>query len=187
MDGSGHAFHIGPGRQHGAETMERERDDELGENRTDAAALGGGVVAIAMTMFAEEGPYDPVGLVVAVTLALLIFGYVGGHPRKSVPQSLAFGAVVGIVSIPVWGFLAETWKAWPWTGTHEKAVYVAWHALHDETHNPILESIGEPSTVSDWATCVAWAIVTLLVAGADRPRGRALLRNAWSAVNPNSP
>ena len=130
---------------------------ERSESQTDAAALGGGIVAVAMTMFADPTPYDMLSLVVALTLILLLVAYLGGH-RRDWPRRLAYSAVLSIIFVPVWGFVAENWKLPLWT----KAVPVA-----------------NESTVSDGATVAVWlvtaAIIFLLDAAwhSDRPSGGA--------------
>lgn len=138
--------------------------------KTDAAALGGGVVAIAIAIFAEPGPYDLIGVVVAVTLGLLIVGHVWNNDRGPL-QSLAFGGVCAIVLLAIWGYFADRYKLPIWTDAHQKAISDAWWALHGPEHapphNPLLESIGEPSTVSEPAALAFWALAALAVAAID--------------------
>lgn len=138
--------------------------------RTDAAALGGGVVAIAMAMFAEPGPYDLIGVAVAITLGLLIAGYIATTARGRW-QSVAIGGVAAIVLLPIWGYFADIYE-WPiWTDAHQQAIRDAWLEAHRATappHNPLLERIGEPSTVSERAALLFWLLATLAVAALDR-------------------
>lgn len=84
-----------------------------GEPNTDIAALGGGVVAIAMTIFGDEGPYDWFGLAIAGTLLLLIVAYVLPHERKGLKR-WAVAAVLGLVCAPITGYVMER-QAGPWT------------------------------------------------------------------------
>src|SRR5690242_12295544 len=74
-----------------------------GEGRTDIAALAAGAMAVAISMFLISGPFDALGAMVAVTLTLVIIGYVWKH-RRSILQSLAVAALLGIVAIPIAGF-----------------------------------------------------------------------------------
>ena len=80
--------------------------DGRAEARTDIAALSAGVVAVAVSMFVVPGPFDVIGVMIAITLALLIVGYVWDHPRDR-RQSLAVAALLGIMAIPVVSFAVE--------------------------------------------------------------------------------
>jgi hypothetical protein len=93
------------------------------ESKTDAAALGGGVVAVAMSMFADPSPYDLFGFIVGLTLLSLIVGYIGHHAR-SWGESIAIAAVLGIVAVPIIGYLAEAGTAESSFG--DKITTVAW-------------------------------------------------------------
>jgi hypothetical protein len=122
--------------------------NETGDSPTDAAALGGGVVAVAMTMFADPTPYDILSLVVALTLIILILAYVGSNYRRH-PQRLAYSAVLAIIFVPIWGWTAETWKLPIWTKTAAAAA-------------PGADPLASESTVSDEATVAVWALATAL-------------------------
>lgn len=78
------------------------------ENRdqTDVAALGSGVVGVAVTMLMEDGPFHPTGAMVCVTLMLVILSYIGGHERGWFKRT-AFGAVMGVLALPIVGVLLE--------------------------------------------------------------------------------
>ena len=120
--------------------------------KTDAAALGGGVVAIAIAIFAEPGPYDLIGVVVAVTLGLLIVGHVWNNDRGPL-QSLALGGVCAIVLLAIWGYFADRYK-WPlWTDAHQKAISERLVGASRPGACAAAQSaarvIGEPSTVSE--------------------------------------
>ncbi len=129
------------------------------EDQTDAAALGGGVVAVGMTMFADPGRYDLLSAIVCLALLLLIFGYLGNRQRDF-RKSVAVAAVVSIIALPILGVPADLWK-WPlWSDFGE---YDQWRLALPA--NPMAE---EPSTVSDQATLVAWLALTALLTAADR-------------------
>ncbi len=136
------------------------------EGQTDAAALGGGVVAIAMTMFSDPTPYDILSLVVALTLILLILCYIGGHKRRW-PQRLAYAAVLGIIFVPVWGFVAETWKLPVWTDDRPPQIAAAVRFAHDHGAAPTFDALASYSTVGDGATVIAWALASALVFAGD--------------------
>ena len=86
-----------------------------GEGRTDIAALAAGAMAVAISMFLISGPFDALSAMVAVTLTLVIIGYVWNH-RRSTMQSLAVAALLGIVAIPIAGFALELLFAHdPWS------------------------------------------------------------------------
>ena len=156
---------------------------ERAEVQTDAAALGGGVVAIAMTMFSDPTPYDILSLVVAATLILLILGYIGGHPRAW-PQRLAYAAVLGIIFVPVWGYVAESWKLPVWTDGRPPQIDAAVRFARDHAAEPTFDALASYSTVSDFATVVAWALASharlrrrlaLASPARTRPRRRSLV------------
>jgi ABC-type Fe3+ transport system permease subunit len=139
----------------------------MAEGQTDAAALGGGVVAVAMAMFADPGRYDLLGVTVAVALLFLIYGFL--HDReRDFRRSLAVAAVVGILFLPILGWLADWFKLWPWSDFHD---YNNW--LIERSWHPMAE---EPSTVSDEATFCAWALVAAAVVWVDRRLIQAELR-----------
>jgi hypothetical protein len=75
-------------------------------DQTDIAALAAGVVAVSVSMFVAPGPYDLNGMMVGVTLLFVLYGYVWSKSR-SLAQSVALGAVVGIIALPIIGFAAE--------------------------------------------------------------------------------
>jgi len=80
--------------------------EKSGEGRTDIAALAAGAMAVAISMFLISGPFDALSAMVAVSLTLVIIGYVWKH-RRSTVQSLAVAALLGIVAIPITGFALE--------------------------------------------------------------------------------
>lgn len=133
------------------------------DSKTDAAALGGGVVAIAMAMFADPTPYDMLSMVVALTLAILILAYLGGH-RRSWPERIAYAAVLGIVFVPIWGFVADSWKLPIWTKVPPEDGAEAIAFAHAHGVQPTIDALTNLSTVSDGATVAVWLLVTLAVA-----------------------
>lgn len=126
--------------------------------KTDAAALGGGVVAVTMTMFVEEGPYDWMGVAVCLTLFLLIVGYVAAHERNFL-QSLALGAVLGIVLVPIWGLYAESHQCRWWTDSQTLNMWNEWSMGRPS----FVVDKYQPSSVSDRAVVVAWLLFALIV------------------------
>jgi hypothetical protein len=121
-------------------------DEQLGD-KTDAAALGAGVVAVAMTVFGDPTEYDLLTLIVSVALLLLVVGYVA-RSRRDRLESLAFGAVVAIIVVPILGWAVEG------------------------TQGPWAKPLWTPneSTVSDPATVVAWAALSAAIYAGDRWR-----------------
>jgi hypothetical protein len=123
-------------------------EDELSD-KTDAAALGAGVVAVAMTVFGDPTAYDLLTLIVSLALLLLILGYLA-RSRRDRAQSLAFAAVVAIIFIPMLGYAVEGVPG-PWM-------------------KPPSLLAPDESTVSDPATVVAWLALTLAFYALDRWR-----------------
>ena len=73
---------------------------------TDIAAIAAAVVAVAVAMFVVTGPYDAIGAMVAITLWLIIGGYVWKHHR-TIFQSVAIAALLGVIATPIIGFVLE--------------------------------------------------------------------------------
>jgi ABC-type amino acid transport system permease subunit len=121
-------------------------DDET-DSPTDAAALGAGVVAVAMTVFGDPSVYDLLTVIVSAALMLLVLGYVA-RSRRDRGQSLAFAAVVAIIALPILRYAVEG-RPGPWAKP------------------AALVPPGE-STVSDEATVVAWMLLSLLLFALDR-------------------
>jgi hypothetical protein len=119
------------------------------DDKIDAAALGAGVVAVAMTVFGDPSAYDLLTVIVSAALMLLVLGYVA-RSRRDRAESLAFAAVVAIIFLPILGYAAEG-RPGPWAKP------------------PALVPPGE-STVSDESTMIAWAVLTLLLFALDRRR-----------------
>ncbi len=121
------------------------------DDKTDAAALGAGVVAVAMTVFGDPSAYDLLTVIVSAALMLLVAGYVS-RSRRDRRESLAYAAVVAIIVLPILGYIVEG-RPGPWAKPEA------------------LLRVGE-STVSDESTVVAWAVLSLLLFALDRRRQR---------------
>jgi ABC-type amino acid transport system permease subunit len=121
------------------------------DDKTDAAALGAGVVAVAMTVFGDPSAYDLLTVIVSAALMLLVAGYVS-RSRRDRRESLAYAAVVAIIVLPILGYVVEG-RPGPWAKPEA------------------LLRAGE-STVSDESTVVAWAVLTFLLFALDRRRQR---------------
>jgi hypothetical protein len=121
------------------------------DDKTDAAALGAGVVAVAMTVFGDPTAYDLLTVIVSVALMLLVIGYVA-RSRRDPRESLAYAAVVALIALPILGYVVEG-RPGPWAKPAE---------LLRENE----------STVSDESTVVAWAALSLLLFVLDRRRQR---------------
>ena len=119
------------------------------DDKTDAAALGAGVVAVAMTVFGDPSAYDLLTVIVSAALLLLVLGYVA-RSRRDPRESVAYAAVVAIIILPILGYAVEG-RPGPWAKP------------------PALVPPGE-STVSDESTVIAWAALTLLLFVLDRRR-----------------
>ena len=121
------------------------------DDKTDAAALGAGVVAVAMTVFGDPSAYDLLTVIVSAALMLLVMGYVS-RSRRDARESLAYAAVVSIIVLPILGYIVEG-RPGPWAKPEA------------------MLRVGE-STVSDESTVVAWAVLSLLLFALDRRRQR---------------
>ena len=123
--------------------------EEEASDKTDAAALGAGVVAVAMTVFGDPSVYDLLTVIVSAALMLLVLGYVARSRRDRV-ESLAFAAVVAIIALPILGYAVEG-RPGPWAKP------------------PAAVPPGE-STVSDESTMIAWLLLSALLYALDRWR-----------------
>ncbi len=123
--------------------------DDHASDKTDAAALGAGVVAVAMTVFGDPTAYDLLTVIVSAALLLLVLGYVA-RSRRDPFESLAFAAVLAIIILPIIGYVVEG-RPGPWAKP------------------PALVPPGE-STVSDESTAIAWLLFTGFLYGLDRMR-----------------
>jgi putative methionine-R-sulfoxide reductase with GAF domain len=84
---------------------------------TDVAALAGSVVAVVLTVFSEVGPYDWVGVYISAALLLFVAAYV--LPKlEGTLKTAAIATIVGILSIPISGFVLEQFVG-PWTDCHQ--------------------------------------------------------------------
>jgi hypothetical protein len=77
---------------------------------TDVAALSAGVIAVAVTTIVVPGQYGGFGTIMAVTLLILIISYSWSGTR-TLAQSIAFAAVIGLIGMQVFAFLVELWDA----------------------------------------------------------------------------
>jgi hypothetical protein len=124
-------------------------DDAEEADKTDAAALGAGVVAVAMTVFGDPTAYDLLTVIVSAALMLLVIGYVA-RSRRDPRESLAYAAVVALIALPILGYIVEG-RPGPWAKPPE---------LLRENE----------SSVSDESTVAIWAALTLLLYALDRRR-----------------
>ena len=104
-----------------------------GYGNKDAAALGAAVLALAAPNFGDTGPWTAMGTVVAVTLILLILGYVWGHQRNL----LQVLAVAGLSPWPA----RRSWASWsssfkPRASRLSSSAATWWPALDPRATNP---------------------------------------------------
>lgn len=76
----------------------------------DPAALAAASLAAAVSVLAPEGPYKPLGAVIGLTIAVLIFAY-DIEPERNGWQSLAFSMVVSLVLCLTFGYAVEALRA----------------------------------------------------------------------------
>lgn len=82
-----------------------------GSGQTDVAALGSGVVGVAVAILIQPGAFTPLVAIISATLGLVIFSYIWGH-RRSGFQQVAFASVIGVLAMPVIGTILEPeWDA----------------------------------------------------------------------------
>jgi hypothetical protein len=79
-------------------------------NHTDIAALAAAVVAVTVSLFLDEGLYGLISLIVSLVLIVIILAFVWPN-KRSLLQSVALAAALGLASIPGIGFLIEAYHA----------------------------------------------------------------------------
>jgi hypothetical protein len=72
----------------------------------DPAALSAATLAAAISAIAPAGPYGPVAMMIGATVLILILAY-DVDPHRTQPQSMAFGAVFGLIFLLTIGFPLE--------------------------------------------------------------------------------
>lgn len=121
--------------------------NRFNDHGVDPAALAAAVFAAAVTSYSEEGPFVPFSLVIGITLLLIVCSYEFCRER-SFWKNLAFGAVCALVSLLIYGFVREMWKA----GWHLKTWIDAEGNLVRDTR------------VSPDELVIAWGILTAIFA-----------------------
>lgn len=86
--------------------MSNETNGSPHQGQTDGAALGAGVVGVAVAMLMQPGPFTLLTAIIGLALGLVILGYMGGH-RRTVLQSIGFASVMGVLVMPIVGTLLE--------------------------------------------------------------------------------
>jgi hypothetical protein len=114
-------------------------------------------------MFVIEGPWHPLGVGLAITLILVIAGYVWGHSR-TVLQSLAVAAILGVITIPIVAFPVESYWAHDKQGLLLKGTPK--NCLTPE--HVWVECEPKRSEVENYWTVGTWIVVGALVYLADR-------------------
>lgn len=129
---------------------------------TDVAALGAGVVAVAVTMLVDDGPFDLAGAIVALTLLLVNVAYVWPNPRSRRSLSAAISAVLATVSIPIVGFLLELWLS-------AKPVLEHFSKWSDQ---------GDDTAVGPALIATGWVVICGVLYWVDRQRHKKALAQA---------
>jgi hypothetical protein len=103
--------------------------------KIDPAALASATVAGILAFFLDPGPFDPLSIVVGVTLLTILFAYEFRRGRSNL-QNLAFGTVCGFIGLLVVGPLFELIFAlrasgeWPKNDKGDEVSRVTtWHLL----------------------------------------------------------
>jgi hypothetical protein len=131
------------------------------ENRVggiDPAALAAATVAAAISTIAPAGPYGPVGMIIGATIFGLILAY-DVDPHRTSLQSLAFGAVCGLILLLTFGFPLEILAS----NTPRAQFNVLFHERKDD----ILFS-----EVPPYVALLFWLAVSAIVAVIDGLRAR---------------
>lgn len=89
-------------------------------NNVDPAALAAAVFAAAITILAPKGPFGIIGFIIGSTLLLIVCSYEYRRKRE-VAQNFAFGAVCGLISLLIVGYIIEVWAAGWRLNTEEDA------------------------------------------------------------------
>jgi hypothetical protein len=81
---------------------------DLNKREIDSAALAASALAAVLAVSLSKGPFDALNFIVGVTLTILILAYEHKGSRDPL-QSVALGAVLGLCSLLVLGFVIERW------------------------------------------------------------------------------
>jgi hypothetical protein len=117
------------------------------QGATDVAALAASTMAVSVSMLVADGPFTAVGAIIALSVLLVLISYVGTHPRQHF-QSTAMGAVIGVLCMPVGGFILEI--------------------LHGQTTDVKVSSVSQTSLFLIWIT--TGAVATLFDYCRQQPR-----------------
>lgn len=86
--------------------MSTEPNGSNVQGQTDGAALGAGVVGVAVAMLMQPGAFTLLTAIIGLALGLVILGYMGGH-RRTIWQTVGFASVMGVLAMPIVGTLLE--------------------------------------------------------------------------------
>lgn len=143
------------------EALMIESGNGRGEGGTDAAALAAGGLAIVLATYMDEGSYDLISAVVAVTLSCVLLAYLAGNSTR-LGQRVAFAAVTGLAATPLAAFLLELSLA------DDHSNFFKWSVSGFTTE--VLEKSEPTSRVGDLAILVSWLVLTAAAAWYDKIR-----------------
>jgi hypothetical protein len=127
----------------------------------DVAALAATIISIVLMGF-NKGPYDPADLIVGLTLAFLIAGYVWDNPR-TMWQSLTVCSIIGGVAVPIGCYFVEVGM-----------VHLPFpQSLFPECQNRNCDASESSSNVHDAVGFGIWLAVFAVALIADRRRQKA--------------
>ena len=138
-------------------------DDMEEDRRTDIAALAAGVVAVAVSMFVNEGTYDILSAIVGLSLGFVIMAYVIGRPRSGF-QSVAVAAVLALTSLSVIGFFAD--RYYSQEPINSLVEFIRYVKTDCQLENK--EGCSNDSRLGEFGHLVAWLVVLVSAWALDR-------------------
>jgi hypothetical protein len=138
----------------------------------DPAALAAATLAAAISAIAPAGPYGPIGMMIGATVLVLILAY-DVDPNRNWAQSLAFGAVCGLILLLTFGFPLEIASA---TDSVKRLRVLL---KEPEADNPFSE-------VRPYVALLFWACSAAAIFSFDRIRARRK-RGQQRHVEPSQP
>jgi hypothetical protein len=126
----------------------------------DPAALAVAVFAGALSVFAPQGPYSPGSILTGLTLLFVILGY-DVNPHRNLYQSIAYGAVFGLVCILIIGYPLEIL----WADDKVKRLHILFKEIPSDDEQKF-------SSIPPLAILVLWVLLSAAMCSYDRYRAK---------------
>jgi hypothetical protein len=123
--------------------------------RIDIGGMAIASIVAVLALLVAPGPYSIFSAVIAITLTVIVMAYGLSQPRPRVIQSIAFGMMLGLCLVPLFGFIDESWQ---------------FHGLPPEYDEA---TKGPTSRVQSFWLVILWLLTTAVFCAIDLWRRRA--------------